>query len=296
VQIIAPNGRTLGYELLGPHDGDRVVSIHGTPGSRIGRFPIGDPYTAAGVRVLKFDRAGYGLSTRLPGRSVGDCAADVAAITHRLGWETFAVTGASGGGPHALACGALLRERVSRVMVEASLAPFDARGFDWYAEMANGNVEEFRAAERGEQAVRAVVEREAEGILKRLDGDPAELLGASYELADADLTAMSNAAVVRELRATLREALRPGLDGWVDDDLAFVNPWGFDPQTITRAGHGPLRRGRHPRTGGARPLARHPHPRGDRGAGHDRPPRIHGPRPDRSAVPLAGRALRRQRG
>jgi pimeloyl-ACP methyl ester carboxylesterase len=233
VQIIAPNGRTLGYELLGPHDGVRVVSIHGTPGSRIGRFPIGDPYTAAGVRVLKFDRAGYGLSTRLPGRSVGDCAADVAAITHRLGWETFAVTGASGGGPHALACGALLRERVSRVMVEASLAPFDARGFDWYAEMANGNVEEFRAAERGEQAVRAVVEREAEGILKRLDGDPAELLGASYELADADLTAMSNAAVARELRATLREALRPGLDGWVDDDLAFVNPWSFDPQAIT---------------------------------------------------------------
>ena len=232
VQIIAPNGRTLGYELLGPHDGDRVVSIHGTPGSRIGRFPVGDPYTAAGVRVLKFDRPGYGLSTRLPGRSVVDCAADVAAITDRLGWEKFAVTGASGGGPHALSCGVLLRERVSRVMVEASLAPFDASGFDWYAGMANGNVEEFRAAERGEQAIRALIDQEAEGILERLDGDPVELLGASYELADDDLTAMSNEAVGRELRATLREGLRPGLDGWVDDDLAFVNPWGFDPQTI----------------------------------------------------------------
>ena len=99
VQISTPTGRTLGYELLGPHDGDRVVSIHGTPGSRIGRFPLGDPYTAAGVRVLKFDRAGYGLSTRLPGRSVGNCAADVAAITDHLGWETFAVTGACGRWP-----------------------------------------------------------------------------------------------------------------------------------------------------------------------------------------------------
>jgi pimeloyl-ACP methyl ester carboxylesterase len=233
VQILAQDGRTLGYELLGPHDGDRVVSIHGTPGSRIGRFPIGDPYTAAGVRLLKFDRPGYGLSTRLPGRSVGECASDVAAITDHLGWETFAVTGASGGGPHALSCGVLLRPRVSRVLVDASLAPFDARGLDWYADMATGNIREFQAAERSEQAVRAVVEREAEGILERLDGDPAELLGESYELADADLTAMSDEAVAREVRATLREGLRPGLDGWVDDDLAFVNPWGFDPQAMT---------------------------------------------------------------
>ena len=233
MQFIAPGGRTLAYELLGPSDGNPVVSIHGTPGSRIGRFPVGDPYTAAGVRILKFDRAGYGLSTRLPGRSVGDCAGDVAAITDRLGWETFAVTGASGGGPHALACGVLLPERVSRVMVEASLAPFEATGLDWYADMANGNVEEFRAAERGEQAVRAVVEQEAEGIMERLDGDPAELLGESYELADADVAAMSDEAVARELRATLREGLRQGFDGWVDDDLAFVNPWGFDPEAIT---------------------------------------------------------------
>ena len=58
-------------------------------------------------------------------------------------------------------------------MVEASPLSFDAGGLDWYADMANGNVEEFRAAERGEQAVRAVVQPEAEGILERLDGDPA---------------------------------------------------------------------------------------------------------------------------
>ena len=98
-----------------------------------------------------------------------------------------------------MACGVLLPERVSRVMVEASLAPFEATGLDWYVDMANGNVEEFRAAERGEQAVRAVVEQEAEGIMERLDGDPAELLGESYELADADVAAMSDEAVAREL-------------------------------------------------------------------------------------------------
>jgi pimeloyl-ACP methyl ester carboxylesterase len=233
MQMTTADGRSLGYELSGPEGGDPIVALHGTPGSRIGRFPFGDPYAEAGVRVLKFDRGGYGLSTRLPGRSVRDCAADVAAITDHLGWGRFAVTGASGGGPHALSCAVFLGERVTRVMVEASLAPFDADGLDWYAGMATGNVVEFRAAEQGEHAVRALIEKEAEGILEQLDADPGHLLGESYELADSDMGAMADDAVTRELRARLQEALRPGVDGWVDDDLAFVKPWGFEPQAIT---------------------------------------------------------------
>lgn len=159
--------------------------------------------------------------------------ADVAALADHLGWDRFAVTGGSGGGPHALSCAALLPDRVTRVLVEASLAPPDAQGLDWYAGMTIGNVEEFRAAERGEQAVRAVVEREAKGILGRIDADPTELLGENYELSEADVAAMSNETIIRTLREMLREALRPGVDGWVDDDLAFVKSWGFDPRTIT---------------------------------------------------------------
>jgi pimeloyl-ACP methyl ester carboxylesterase len=169
----------------------------------------------------------------MPGRTVADVAADIAAIADHVGWERFAVTGGSGGGPHALACGALLPDRVTRVMAEASLAPRDAEGLDWYVGMTGGNVEEFRAAEQGEDALRAVVEPEAKGILARIDGDPAELLGEGYELAEADVAAISNDAVTLTLREMLREALRQGVHGWVDDDVAFVTPWGFDPRTIT---------------------------------------------------------------
>jgi pimeloyl-ACP methyl ester carboxylesterase len=233
MQVSTPAGRTLGFELFGPEDGDPIVAIHGTPGSRVTRFPIGDPYTAAGVRVLRFDRGGYGLSTRAPGRSVGDCVSDVLALVDHVGWDRFAVTGSSGGGPHALACGALLAGRVTRVMVERSLAPFDAEGLDWYEGMTDGNVNEFGAAEQGEEALRAVVETEAAAILEHVAEESIDLLGDSYAVAEADKAAMSDEAVARELRTTLREALRHGVDGWVDDDLAFVKPWGFDPRRMT---------------------------------------------------------------
>src|SRR5262245_8142277 len=101
MQLTMPGGRTLGYELFGPEDGAPIVEMHGTPGSRVTRFPIGDPYEAAGVRVVRFDRGGYGPSTRRAGRSVRDCVPDVVALVDHLGWERFAVSGGSGGGPHA---------------------------------------------------------------------------------------------------------------------------------------------------------------------------------------------------
>ena len=233
MQLATRAGRIVGYELVGPADGVPIVAMHGTPGSRVTRFPIGDPYAAAGVRVLRFDRGGYGLSTRVPGRSVRDCVSDVAALVDHLGWECFAVTGGSGGGPHALACGGLLPERVTRVLIERSLAPFDADGLDWYEGMTDGNISEFRAAEHGEDVLRAVVEPEAASILEQLGGDSAGLLGDTYDLADADVSALSDDAVAREVRKMLREALRGGAEGWIDDDLAFVKPWGFDLRSIT---------------------------------------------------------------
>ena len=108
--------------------------MHGTPGSRVSRFPIGDPYADAGVCVAQYDRPGYGDSTRRPGRTVADCVADVAALADELGWERFAVTGGSGGGPHSLACAALLPDRVIRATCDVGIAPWNAEGLDYFGE------------------------------------------------------------------------------------------------------------------------------------------------------------------
>lgn len=241
MHITTADGRTVAYELTGPSDGSPIIAIHGTPGSRLGRFPIGDPYAAAGVRVLTFDRPGYGESARLPGRAVSDCIADVTALADHMDWDRFAVMGGSGGGPHALACAALLPDRVTRVICNVGIAPYPAEGLDFFDGMVEGNVVEFRTALRGEAAVRELLDAEAKGLKERLGGDLRDLFGEDYPMSEADLDVMANGAVAVQVRRSMTEALRPGVDGWVDDNLAFVKPWGFDIKTISvpvRVGYG----------------------------------------------------------
>ena len=125
--------------------------LHGTPGSRVGPFPRGRGLYELGVRLISFDRPGYGGSDRLISRRVADVVPDVTAIADALDLGRFAVLGRSGGGPHALACAALLPERMTRAGVLVSLAPWAAEGLDWYAGMADSNVREYtaRPASRG---------------------------------------------------------------------------------------------------------------------------------------------------
>jgi pimeloyl-ACP methyl ester carboxylesterase len=96
-----------------------------------------------GVRLITFDRPGYGESDRQEFRQVADVVPDVEAIADALGVEQFAVLGRSGGGPHALACAALLPDRVTRAGILVSLAPWGADGLDWFAGMSDSNIDEF---------------------------------------------------------------------------------------------------------------------------------------------------------
>lgn len=141
-RIDTPDGRVLAVAEWGDPAGQPLVAIHGTPGSRLGRWRDPAIYLRAGVRRITFDRAGYGLSTRRPGRRVADVIDDVLTIAGALGVDRFAVTGRSGGGPHALACAALLPGRVTRCAAVVAIAPFDAVGLDWFAGQTPGNVAE----------------------------------------------------------------------------------------------------------------------------------------------------------
>jgi pimeloyl-ACP methyl ester carboxylesterase len=231
-RISAPDGRTIAVAEWGDPNGVPVFSFHGTPGGRIGWF-YREPGISArlGIRRITVDRPGYGESTRQPGRRVGDFPADVATIADALGIDRFAVSGGSGGGPHVLACAAMLGDRVLRCLAAVSITPYVGIDFDWLAGMTQGNIDEFNAALEGETALRALLERERTTTLDRLAAGNTDFLGDTYEMADADRAQMAKSFAVSA--AHLMDCLQPGVDGWVDDDIAFTKPWGFEVESIS---------------------------------------------------------------
>jgi pimeloyl-ACP methyl ester carboxylesterase len=227
--VATPDGRRLDVMLTGPEDGEVVVAHTGTPSS--GRMFATLLVVGAerGLRHLSYARPGYVDSTRNAGRSVADCAADVQAIAQQLELDRFHTVGSSGGGPHALACAALLPERVISAATVAGAAPFQAEGLDWLAGMGAENIEEMGLAEQGSDALRPWLEREAERMLQASPKDLHRILGDL--VSDVDRAALTG-EYAEHLHSTLRDAVRQGVWGWLDDDLALVRPWGFDLDAI----------------------------------------------------------------
>lgn len=218
-------GRDLDIYTSGPEDG-RVLLFHrGTPGSRLPFRQIEDAAHDHGFRFVAASRPGYGGSTRQAGRSVVDVVADSAGILDALGADRCVVAGWSGGGPHALACGARLGDRVDAVLVMAGVGPFDAEDLDFLNGMGGGNIVEFGKAIEGEDALRPFLEEERAHLLA---ASPAELAHAMASILPPVDQALFSGELGEDLAANFREALRLGVDGWLDDDLAFARPWGFD--------------------------------------------------------------------
>jgi pimeloyl-ACP methyl ester carboxylesterase len=228
--ITLADGRQLDGLDAGAPDGTPLVMHHGTPGSRLVPPWWDETCAATGFRLLAFSRAGYGGSTAQPGRSVADVADDTAAFADATGVDRFAVWGHSGGGPHSLACAALLPDRVTVAVSSAGVAPYDADGLDWTAGMGEANVEEFGLLHQGRESALAALEAERESVL---GASPGEMAGALESLvSDIDLAACDR-PFSEFLHASMSEGLRDDAVGWVDDDLAFVSPWGFDVGAIT---------------------------------------------------------------
>lgn len=211
----------LAVEEWGVPGGRPVMYLHGSPMSRLARYPDDALFTELGIRLFTYDRPGYGNSTPNPGRLVKAAADDVIAIADKLGLERFPLIGVSGGGPHALATAACHPDRISRVGVLASPAPRDADGLDWTDGMMRDNVVESDAAvEGGAAAVEALIRQTDTSKLP--DFPPNE-------------QAILDRPEIRQMLSTAyAEAVRPGLEGAVDDSVAlFGSPWGFDPASIT---------------------------------------------------------------
>jgi pimeloyl-ACP methyl ester carboxylesterase len=263
-EVCVAGKRKVAWDSWGSPTGVPVFLLHGTPGSHSGPRPRSSVLYRLGIRLVSYDRPGYGGSDPSPGRTVADAAADVEAIADDLKLDKFGVLGRSGGGPHALACAALLGDRVLRVACLVGLAPSDAEDLDWYAGMAESNVSEFKKVEeepggshRGARELKngEVARRQlhngngadpglqngsAEDIrtylaeqAQRIREDPEALLIAlTDDLAGEDKRVVKDLAMRRLLTDTYQEAVRKGGDGWIDDVVALRRPWRFDLASI----------------------------------------------------------------
>jgi pimeloyl-ACP methyl ester carboxylesterase len=213
------DGRRLHAYDTGADDGVERLAVfwqHGTPNIGEPPAPLMPTSERLGMRWISHDRPGYGGSTRVAGRDVVSVAGDVARIADALKIDRFAVVGHSGGGSHALACGALLPDRVVAVVSISGLAPWGGYGLDWFAGMAPAGVASLKAALAGR--------------------DAKERHEASVPEGDPGFTPADEAALAGDwswFGRIVSAGLEHGPGGLVDDDLAYVMPWGFDPVEVS---------------------------------------------------------------
>ena len=233
------DGRTLAYAEAGDPSGFPVVSCHGTPSCR---FPgeWAQAAEAAGARFVQADRPGYGLSDFNPEQTLLRCAADVAQLTDALRLEHFAVVGTSGGGPYAAACAHAFPDRVTALGLVCGVGPFwDVPEIDAdVTEESGGWIRELIDLARSDpNAAAAHAEEECRRDAEMAEGDPADWVRYWFEsesTPSADRELVTQGEQRADMVAALREALRSGIDGYVQDELILtVRPWGFRPEEIT---------------------------------------------------------------
>jgi len=217
--------RILEYLVEGPTGARALVMHHGTPGVAMVLEPVAEAAARHGMRFVAHSRPGYRDSSPHPGRRVADVADDVAALLDAVGADDFVTLGWSGGGPHALACAALLPDRCRAAAIVAGVAPYNAEGLDWLDGMGEENVAEFGAAATSTEALDRFLAEAAAGLK---DVQPDDVIAAFGDLlSTADQTALRN-GFSEYLAESCRAAVSRGYDGWRDDDLAFLADWGVD--------------------------------------------------------------------
>ncbi len=218
------DGRMLAVEDCADPAGRPVLVHMGTPNSRHLYGPNVRDAAERGLRLICYDRPGYGGSSPQPGRTVADCAGDVRAICAELGIDRLAMWGISGGGPHVLACAALLPDLVTAAASLASLAPYGAEGLDYFAGMGQDNVDETRLFLTDEAASRAKLDKDREELLATSPADAAKGIESLLTPTDA---AVLHGELAEYLVSSAQDGLAPGSQGWWEDNC-MIRPWGFD--------------------------------------------------------------------
>lgn len=229
VGVRARDGRMLCVRVGAGEPGRSVLVMHGTPGSGLLFRSWAEDAAARGIRLVSYDRPGYGGSSPHPGRSIADCAADVKSVADELGIDRLGVWGWSGGGPYALACAAMLPDLVVAAALLASGAPWGAPGLDFFAGMGQGNIDEIKLYFADPSGARIKNMQDRIEVLDARADQQMEMLASLLSPPDA---AVLTAGFAEWLLNTEQVGLAPGDEGWWDDGAAHLSPWRFDPASV----------------------------------------------------------------
>jgi pimeloyl-ACP methyl ester carboxylesterase len=228
LDVTLRDGRTLHVYDDGDPDGNVVVQHHGTPGSGLTYPPDIEGARERGLRLVSYDRAGYGGSIPKPGRSVVDVVAHIEDVLDSLEIERYVSFGGSGGCPHSFACGAR-SERCLAAAAIASPTPYPAEGLDWLAGMGEDNIVEFGAALEGPEKLEPYLEHEA---AQYADATPEQIKDVMASVLPPVDAAVLTGERAEHFKRSNDRALAQGIAGWRDDDIAFTKPWGFELDEI----------------------------------------------------------------
>jgi pimeloyl-ACP methyl ester carboxylesterase len=220
------SGHTLMVREAGALDGSPLVYFHGTPSSRLEPAFADGLAAELGIRLVSFDRPGYGDSQQVP-FSLASIARDTGLVADALGIDRFATNGNSGGGPFSLACGGVLGDRVTRVGVTSGAGPFQE---------VPGQLDLLDDNDRA--AVALLPDEAAAASQFGVGFEPFRALGRA---SDADFVAgfkrmssrrdgeiLDQPAYGSALAAAMRAALVQGTSGAGWDNVAWVGPWDVD--------------------------------------------------------------------
>ncbi len=226
------DGRTLGYQLLGDPNGKPLFFFHGTPGSRLCLSSVDPVANIPGLRLILPERPGYGLSSEQPKRKIADWANDVIELADALKIDTFAVSGDSGGGPYALACGALQPLRVNQILLFNSACPLD--GKDAIKGMAFGNRVGLWTANYAPWLLKYFIKLAAKSFLKNPDANMDSL---AKQLPEADARWMKDSDFRNAIKRDFGEAYSAGTSGHYIDAMLSQKDWLIDLRQITQPVH-----------------------------------------------------------